>query len=230
MVVFVDSGGGFNVDTECVNGPRGNAADHLTKDVVPYLIRGFGVSPAPAQWGVVGFSAGGTCAVDLAVMHPELFGSFVDIAGDLRPNSGTTTETIDRLFGGDRTAWEAFDPATVITRHGRYTALSGLFVVSGAGVDDHGRAVPTPNGEYDAATHLCSLGAAQGIDCGIIAVPGKHDWPCAGNAFAATLPWLADQIGATGTPRPPAMRQRAASASSPAHSTPESSPENQGRR
>ena len=32
VFVFVDSGGAFNNDTECVNGPRGNAADHLTKE------------------------------------------------------------------------------------------------------------------------------------------------------------------------------------------------------
>ncbi len=38
VFVFVDSGGAFNNDTECVNGSRGNAADHLTKDVVPYMI------------------------------------------------------------------------------------------------------------------------------------------------------------------------------------------------
>ena len=38
VFVFVDSGGAFNNDTECVNGIRGNAADHLTKDVVPYMV------------------------------------------------------------------------------------------------------------------------------------------------------------------------------------------------
>ncbi|MGW4249850.1 hypothetical protein ACWELQ_46120, partial [Nocardia sp. NPDC004722] len=37
ILVFVDSGGSFNNDTECVNGPRGDAADHLTKDVPGYV-------------------------------------------------------------------------------------------------------------------------------------------------------------------------------------------------
>lgn len=101
---------------------RGNAADHLTKDVVPFLIHNFAVNinTAPAKWAVVGFSAGGTCAVDLTVVHPELFRTFVDIGGDRSPNSGTTAQTIDRLFGGGRTNWEAFDPTTVITKHGHY--------------------------------------------------------------------------------------------------------------
>jgi S-formylglutathione hydrolase FrmB len=219
VVVFVDSGGGFNIDTECVNGTRGPAADHLTKDVVPYLVKDYGV--APSNWGVVGFSAGGTCAVDLAVMHPEVFSSFVDIAGDLRPNSGTIPETINRLFGGSRAAWEAFDPATVITRHGPYDATSGLFVEAGTSSDADGRVLPTRNAEYDAAVRLCSLGAPLGIDCGIIAVRGKHDWPCAGAAFATTLPWLAAHIGTPGGPRALPMRQQAGATTSAAQpSTP----------
>jgi S-formylglutathione hydrolase FrmB len=85
VLVFVDSGGGFNTDTECVNGSRGNAADHLTKDVIPFMASSFGVSRDPARWGVVGFSAGGTCAIDLTVMHPELFHTFGDIPATWAP-------------------------------------------------------------------------------------------------------------------------------------------------
>ena len=81
--------GRFSNDTECVNGPRGNAADHLTKDVVPYVISHFGVRSDPANWGLIGWSSGGTCALTLAVMHPELFSAFVDLDGQLGPNAGT---------------------------------------------------------------------------------------------------------------------------------------------
>ncbi len=59
VLVFVDSGGAFNNDTECVNGVRGNAADHLTKDVVHYMISNFGVSPDGSNWGIAGWSMGG---------------------------------------------------------------------------------------------------------------------------------------------------------------------------
>ena len=83
VFVFVDVGVSFNNDTECVNGPRGNVADHLIKDVPPYVTSTFGVNSA--NWGVVGWSMGGTCAVDLTVMHPQLFSTFVDIAGDVGP-------------------------------------------------------------------------------------------------------------------------------------------------
>jgi S-formylglutathione hydrolase FrmB len=217
VFVFVDSGGAFNNDTECVNGSRGNAADHLTKDVAPFMVSRFGVSPEPADWGVVGWSMGGTCAVDLTVMHPELFSSFVDIAGNMGPDVGTKAQTIARLFGGKADAWAAFDPTTVITKHGRYNGVSGWFDIAssnppkrhrGFTVSDAGEvgrsgqdAAANPNDQTVAAESLCELGRANGINCAIVAQPGRHDWPFASNAFVAALPWLAGRLGTPDVPR-----------------------------
>ena len=198
VVVFVDPGGTFNNDTECVNGARGNAADHLTDDVVPYMKSNFGVSAKSANWGVVGWSMGGTCAVDLTVMHPDTFSAFEDIAGDLAPNSGTPPETVDRLFRGDAAAYAAFDPKTVIIRHGPYRGIAGWFDVNGA-VAPAGAA--KPNDQAAAASSLCSVGAGSGIDCAVVAQPGNHDWPFASNAFAAALPWLASTLGTPNVPQ-----------------------------
>lgn len=218
VFVFVDSGGSFNNDTECVNGPRGNSADHLTKDVVPFMVSNFGVSPTPANWGIVGWSMGGTCAVDLTTMHPDLFSSFVDIAGDYAPNSGNRTATIDRLFGGNAAAYAAFDPATVITKHGPYRNVSGWFAISGTPSNTTttetvinvgatglgGRdANPNPGDQTAAANTLCALGSADGINCAVVAQSGKHDWPFAARVFAASLPWLAGRIGTPGVPAVP---------------------------
>jgi S-formylglutathione hydrolase FrmB len=191
VLVFVDSGGAFNNDTECVNGARGNAADHLTKDVVPYMISHYSVSPNRANWGVVGWSMGGTCAVDLAVMHPDMFSAFEDIAGDLSPNSGTKDQTIDRLFGGNTAAWAAFDPSTVMIRHGAYTGVTGWFDIN---------ATANPNDQAAAAKSLCALGSVNGIKCAVFTQPGSHDWPFAAHAFATALPWMASQLGTPGVP------------------------------
>ncbi|MCV7332091.1 esterase family protein [Mycobacterium cookii] len=219
VFVFVDSGGAFNNDTECVNGSRGNAADHLTKDVVPYMVSKFGVSPDAENWGIVGWSMGGTCALDLTVMHPELFSSFVDIAGNMGPETGTKAQTIARLFGGSANAWAAFDPATVIAKHGRYKGVSGWFDISSNNLPKHHRSLTVTGagevglGGHDvvrntadstvAAESLCELGRAYGINCAIVAQPGKHDWPFASNAFAAALPWLAGHLGTPGVARTP---------------------------
>jgi S-formylglutathione hydrolase FrmB len=213
VLVFVDSGGAFNNDTECVNGPRGNVADHLTKDVVPYMISRFSVSPRRTNWGVAGWSMGGTCALDLTVMHPDMFSAFEDIAGDLSPNSGTKAQTIARLFGGNADKWAAFDPSTVISRHGLYTGIAGWFEVHGGQqAQPHvtpavNRGPPNPGDQTFAANALCGLGSTHGIDCAVVAQAGKHDWPFAARAFAAALPWLAGQLGtprAARIPFPPA--------------------------
>jgi S-formylglutathione hydrolase FrmB len=152
----------------------------------------FGVSPHGANWGIVGFSMGGTCAVDLTVMHPELFSSFVDIGGDRRPTAGTREQTIARLFAGNAAAFDAFDPGTVISRHGVYRGISGWFAVSAATSADE---TSTPPGaEAQAARTLCALGKANGITCTVTAYTGKHNWPFAADTFAVALPWLAGQI------------------------------------
>jgi S-formylglutathione hydrolase FrmB len=219
VFVFVDAGGSFNNDTECVNGPRGNVADHLTKDIVPYMVSMFDVSPVGANWGVVGWSMGGTCAVDLTVMHPDLFSSFVDIAGDIGPNAGTKDQTIARLFGGNAAQWAAYDPSTVIAKHGRYHGVAGWFAISSDAPEPRGNSGPRADDDAaglggrdanartgdqtQAANKLCSLGRANGIECAIVATPGKHNWPFASQVFASSLPWLAGQIGTPGVARVP---------------------------
>ena len=174
---------------------------------------------------------GGTCALDLTVMHPELFSSFVDIAGNMGPETGTKAQTIARLFGGNADAWAAFDPATVIAKHGRYKGVSGWFDISSSNPPKHHRSLTVTdagevglsgqdvarnlNDQTVAAESLCDLGRANGINCAIVAQPGKHDWPFASNAFAAALPWLAGRLGTPGVPRiplpstwPPSRRRR----------------------
>ncbi|MHA7652250.1 alpha/beta hydrolase [Mycobacterium sp. ML4] len=215
VLVFVDSGGAFNNDTECVNGRRGNAADHLTKDVVPYMVSKFGTSADPASWGIVGWSMGGTCAVDLTVMHPDQFSAFVDIAGDLYPNAGNKDETVARLYGGDAGAWTRFDPTSVITRHGPYTGVAGWFAIPATSHHElpiadtatmrlAGRdAAANPSNQTAAANALCALGRSYAIDCAVVPQPGKHDWPFADQVFATAVPWLAGRLGTPGIPRIP---------------------------
>ena len=135
------------------------------------------------------------------------------------PNSGTKAQTIDRLFGGNAKAWAAFDPATVIAKHGPLPR--GLGLVRHL-VEQSAEASPQPhgdrhrrsrlggqdvvrgvNGQAVAADSLCDLGRANGINCAVVAQPGKHDWPFADNAFAAALPWLAGRLGTPGVARTP---------------------------
>lgn len=198
VLVFVDATGSFTNDTECVNGTRGNAAAHLVKDVVPYLISNFGVRSDRDGWGIAGWSMGGTCAVDLTLMHPDMFRSFVDIAGDLRPNTGDKAQTISRLFGGDSEAWAAYDPVTIMARHGPYSDVTAWFEVPAAQRGGSAHDPANPEGQDVAATTLCNAARAATIECSVITAPGRHDWAFANNAFAAALPWLAGQLHTPG--------------------------------
>lgn len=212
IFVFADSSGSFNNDTECVNGPRGNAADHLVDEVRPDVVSQFAASTEAAEWGVVGWSAGGTCAMNLAVMHPELFTSFVDIGGDRGPNSGTKEQTIERLYAGDAAKWDAFDTRTVMSRHGPYTGVAGMFVDSQEPPDDKSENLPerqverlAPVGfgghgdedqfrEKGALPDLCVAAQAVNIGCTLRVYVGYHTWQFGARAFADALPWIAQRL------------------------------------
>lgn len=211
VMVFPDTSGSFTNDTECVNGPRGAAADHLLNEVVPYVISNFGVSDQATNWGLAGWSAGGTCSLMLAVKHPDRFSAFVTLDGQLGPNAGTKKQTIARLFGGDADAWAAFDPRTIVEGRRQYDDLAAWI-----GVSDQVPTVHRPAGSGSAsaeslgdwntysedhdktANQLCELLSAHGVECSVVGYPGGHDFPSAANGFRDALPWLAGRLDTPG--------------------------------
>lgn len=216
VVVFPDTSGSFMNDTECVNGPRGNAADHLVKEFVPYIVSNFGVSTEAAKWGLVGWSSGGTCSLTLAVSHPELFSTIVDLDGQLGPNAGKKQQTVARLFAGDADAWGAFDPRTIVETRQSYPDLAAWIGVSDGIPTAHwppgsGSSQLDSLKDWDTysedhvktANQLCILLSAHGAGCSVVGYPGGHDFPSAANGFREALPWLAGRLGAPGIPPTP---------------------------
>lgn len=211
VVIFPDTSGKFDNDTECVDGKRGNAASHLTKDVVPYLISRFGVSPKPQNWGLIGWSSGGTCALTTAVRNPDMFSVIGWLDGTLGPNAGTKDQTVARLFDGDENAWAAFDPKSIIVKHGPYRNMSAWFGVAEDTPTVHRAAGATPPSaeqlkDWDSfseehatnANKLCTLMSSYGIECSVVSYDGGHDFQSAGEGFTAALPWLASKLGTPG--------------------------------
>jgi S-formylglutathione hydrolase FrmB len=148
-----------------------------------------------------------------AVMHPGLFSAFVDLDGQLGPNMGTKPQTVGRLFGGDESAWEAFDPRTVVEKHGQFPGMAAWIGVSKTSFPpEHfpaGDTVPNDLGDWSPyseeheanARKLCKLLSGHGIECSVVAYDGLHDFPSAGSAFAKSLPWLAGRLGTPGVPQ-----------------------------
>lgn len=186
ILVFADASGGFTVDTECVDGPHGNSETHLLRDIPAYVSAHFGVKPT--GWGVAGWSMGGTCAVDLAVEHPEVFSHFLDISGDAGPNIGDEAHTVATLYGGDRRAWAAHDPMTVLGHHHHYHGVFGLFA---DGTREHRTT--------RAAFQLSAACQLDGIVTQVVVRPGGHNWQFGAQEFAAELPQLVASMTTTPT-------------------------------
>lgn len=181
ILVFPDPSGSYSNDTECVDGAGGDAEDHLVSDVPAAVDATFGVT----SWGIAGWSMGGTCAVDLTLVHSGVFGPFLDISGDLGPNEGPRARTIATLYQGNTAAWAAHDPLTVLATHRWPAGKYGLFA----------------DGQAERATHtaaadrLARAARRSGIDATVVVLPGGHSWAFAATAFAEELPALAAHLG-----------------------------------
>jgi S-formylglutathione hydrolase FrmB len=181
ILVFADQNGSFTGDTECVDGPRGNAETYLTVDLPRYLQTTFGASTNPADWTIAGLSEGGTCAPMISVRHPDRYGHFIDLSGDVAPSVGSQATTIAKLYGGDATQWVTHDTAKLLADN--RAPISGWF---SAGSQDH-------KGQSD-VKHLYTA-AQQGaaivkLDIG----HGGHSYYYWRAAFPPAYAWVLSQL------------------------------------
>jgi S-formylglutathione hydrolase FrmB len=186
ILVVVDQNGSVTGATECVDGPQGNAETYLTVDVPAFLIATFHLSANPAGWGIVGFSEGGTCALDLVVSHPDLFRHAVDLGGGLKPTLGDSQHTLTALFGGSVAAQQAHDPLRIMASR-RYSGVSAWF----AGGTEDPKAVT-------AAQRLSAAAQQAGISQHQLTLAGGHSWQFAAAGFAQILPQLCIDLGCGG--------------------------------
>jgi len=186
ILVFPDQNGSFLGDTECVDGPRGNAETYLTVDVPRYLADHFHASTLGRTWGIAGYSEGGTCAVTLALRHPDRFAAFLDMAGDAHPNAADGAAerrlTIARLYGGAVGQYDAHDPATLL-RHAIPDPPAALFAV---GRDDR-RAVVS-------AVHLAAIAREQHVAATVHIGAGGHTFAFVHRSLVDLFPLLADDV------------------------------------
>lgn len=164
----------------CVDGPLGNSATYLTEDVPAWVRHHLHVATGPADWAVSGFSQGGTCALQLGAGDPELFGSWIDVSGQLGPTLGNRPDTIARGFRGDERAYDSAQPLAILRAHGHYAASAAFF---SAGATDHryGPVLPVVARAAEAAgVHVTRRVIAD----------GGHDWRTAGQALALGVAWF----------------------------------------
>ncbi|HMD91699.1 MAG TPA: alpha/beta hydrolase-fold protein [Trebonia sp.] len=189
IVVMPDDLGSEFANPMCLNSRLGNVQTYLTVDVPNWITSHLQVRPPGQGWAVGGFSAGGTCAIQLATQAPRLYRVFVDVSGQDEPTLGSRRRTIGKAFGGDAAAFARVDPIVVLART-RFPRSAGVFV---GGTNDR---VYTPEQRiiYLAARHA-------GMNVSFMELPGGHDWRVWRGGLQQNVAWLAGQLGITGGAR-----------------------------
>jgi S-formylglutathione hydrolase FrmB len=191
ILVFPDHNGGLLNDTECVDGPRGNAETYLSTDVPGFIQREFGAA-GPGHWAIIGYSEGGTCAVTLALRHPDLFTTFLDISGDRRPNAtrgpAERRVTIRALYGGSNSQWAEHDPTALMSAR-RFPGFAGRFTAGRQDLD-----------ALHAGFVLETAARRAGLDTTLLTSPGGHGFAFVRRSVRTNFGWVADRLTKVASP------------------------------
>ncbi len=183
LMVFPDPNGHLTGDTECVDGARGAAETYLSVDVPTFMHTRFGVPLDRQRWAVAGLSEGGTCALELASRHPDLFATFADYSGDAAPRIGDEANTIRVLYGGSTRAWTLHDPSAWFALDAAY-GTEGVIV---CGSRDRGY-LPRER-------EITAIAQRSRLRVSLVVVPGGgHSFRLWAQALAVTYPWIASRL------------------------------------
>lgn len=185
VIVIPDPLGDATRNPLCSDADLGDVATYLHDDVPAWIAQNLQVDPDRTRWAIAGLSNGGTCALQAVTRDPAAFPTFLDMSGELHPTLGSEQVTIDKGFGGDRAAYEANDPLTLLGQR-RYDGVHGVF---SAGESDT---------EYlPAARELKAAADAAGMTTELRTYPGTHSWAVWSQALADQVGWLGDRLGLT---------------------------------
>jgi enterochelin esterase-like enzyme len=181
IVVEVDQLSNPEHNPMCVDGPLGNSATYIMTDVVRWIKAHFRVLTSPNAWGISGFSQGGTCTVQFAAGHPNVFGTALAISSELGPIAGP--DTIQKDFGGSAAKYAAAQPKALFAAHAPF--LHSLIVY----------------GQHDAkytafAKALESYSRTAGVTTATLVSPGTaHDWNTVRYALKVGIPMIIPHLG-----------------------------------
>jgi len=106
VLIMPDANGGPRVSLQCLNVRHGpQDATFLAMDVPRALSRSLRVAPPGPAWGIAGYSEGGYCAANLALVYPSSYGYSGVLSGYFAPlhdQLGNPLRTVNP-FGRDKT-------------------------------------------------------------------------------------------------------------------------------
>ena len=183
VVVVADGTGSTLANPLCLDSRLGNVDTYLATDVPAWVKANLQVDTDPRAWAVGGLSYGGTCSLQLATNHPDVYPTFLDLSGQLEPTLGDRDRTVDAAFGGDDAAFTEVNPMDLLASR-RFPGTAGVFVV---GADDH---------EYAPGVHTLYAAAQQaGMDVHLVELPGGHSFAVWSAGLAGQVDWLSRRVG-----------------------------------
>ncbi|MEU6238426.1 alpha/beta hydrolase-fold protein [Kitasatospora sp. NPDC047058] len=183
IVVMPDQLGSTWNNTLCFDSKIARVQTYLAEDVPAWVHQNLQAAKGRGSWSIGGASMGGTCALQLAVNAPDVYGSFLDMSGQEEPTLGTRAQTVAAAFDGDDAAFEAVDPLTVMARR-KFPDTAGAIVVGKTDDEFRGQQEKV----YQAAL-------AAGMKAKFDLMPGGHGWVIFRPGIVDQLPWLAQQTG-----------------------------------
>jgi S-formylglutathione hydrolase FrmB len=188
VVIVPDVTGATMANTLCLDSRLGAAESYLARDVPAWAAATLQVDTTP--WAIGGFSFGGTCALQMAVRHPDLYPTFLDISGQAQPTLGDLDQTVQAAFGGDYDAYRRVNPLDELA----ITHLSHCAGIITVGHDDTAFRAQ--------AEQVTSAATSAGMTVRLHEVPGYHSWTIATAALADDLAWISGRSGLL-EPTPP---------------------------
>jgi enterochelin esterase-like enzyme len=171
-------------DTECVNVPGGPQTEKfLAKDLPEALKSAYRVGHSATAWGALGYSSGGTCALQLTMRNPHVYSSAVALSPDYAIKEDPTT---GNLFGSGIARQKRIDAHNLYWRlkHLPIPQVSVLVATAQHG-DENG---------YPKAQEFLRLAKAPLRTASIFPVHGVHNFGTWKSEMAAALTWQSQQL------------------------------------
>ncbi|MFE1317131.1 alpha/beta hydrolase [Kitasatospora phosalacinea] len=173
-------------NTECVDVPGGPQAETWFAADVPAALRSaYRVSRSADSWGVFGYSTGGSCALRLAMRHPEAYRNAAGMHADYTVPEDRWTD--GDLFRGDRAAAQQSDLDWRLKN--LPAPRADLLLVSTEAEDDF----PATQRFLADARQVSAAHPELQVDS-IFLPDGGHSFETWRRELPATLEWLSDHL------------------------------------
>ncbi|GAA3840430.1 alpha/beta hydrolase-fold protein [Streptomyces coacervatus] len=170
-------------DTECVDVPGGPQTEtFLAKDLPDALKSSYRVGHDASSWGVMGYSSGGTCALQLTMRNPHVYTTAGALSPDYKIKDDPTT---GNLFGSGLARVNRVNGHDLMWRLKHLPAPQVSVLVA-----------DSKNGEKGYPQTLAFIKAVKAPMRVVSILPdhGSHNFPTWVREMPATLKWMNQQL------------------------------------